>query len=247
MQIDDEIDRLSLGYFLYGVFDEEHFGLAQGVWTQPAAVEVVPCEIASIVSDGHSINVHHRKDEDVEAPQHKFHLLVVPQQLEQHLLANERSRGLSRVLPSHDDQGLLGNPVGVFRIDFHQRNGPPHYSASHGGDFHFGVAFKGLQKFPKVVQIVRYAVGKLHLILFNSEIILKTQCFVIFSGVVLVVELVFLVRDVEPSPSPHSFAAFFAFFRSSYWLHSHVVQRLGLVLTIFTVTKLTMLKRATKL
>lgn len=89
--------------------------------------------------------------------------------------------------------------------------------------------------------------GELYNIVFSCKVILKGKRFVVFVGVVFIVEVVFLVENVKASPPPNFFIIFIAFLRSNDGLHTAIIERLGLILSIYVFTRLTMLNLAIKL
>lgn len=89
--------------------------------------------------------------------------------------------------------------------------------------------------------------GELYNVVFNCKIVLKGECFVVFVGVVFVIEVIFLIEDVKASPSPNLFITFIALLGADDRLHADIVERLSLILNIFVFTRLTMLNLAMKL
>ena len=73
----------------------------------PTAVQIEASQIAAVISQKHSINIHHRKNVKLKFLQQKFYLLAETQQLLDHCLDNERRRCFTSMLPAHYGNGSL--------------------------------------------------------------------------------------------------------------------------------------------
>lgn len=109
------------------------------------------------------------------------------------------------------------------------------------------IEFSGFDEFFEVLEVIGHGVGKLDGIILDSEIVFEGECFVVFSRIVLVVEVIELVENVEASASPILFVGFVTTEGPHTRFHAVVVERVRFVLFYEKVTRLTMLKRATKL
>ena len=68
MKINNQVDGLFLSDLSDRILDQEGLGLFDRIWPEPAPVEVKTCKIASIVAESDSIDVDHRKYNDIVPP-----------------------------------------------------------------------------------------------------------------------------------------------------------------------------------
>lgn len=84
----------------------------------PAAIEVIACEIRSIVSECNPIHVDHRYHINIVSPKDEFGLGRVPQKIQEYLFSYVRSYSLPWMLPSYDYDNFLLKVVGIIAFDF---------------------------------------------------------------------------------------------------------------------------------
>lgn len=96
--------------------------------------------------------------------------------------------------------------------------------------FHLRIALDGVEQKLKVRKIIRHSVRKLNHIVFNSEIILKSQSLVALAVIILIAEVILLIVNVVSFPPPGSLHVLIALLRPDYRFHSDIVQRFRLVL-----------------
>lgn len=68
MEIQYQLYTLLLIDLFNIIFYSKHLRLPILVSLQPTPIEIVPCKVSSIVAEHNSINIHHRKDIDIESP-----------------------------------------------------------------------------------------------------------------------------------------------------------------------------------
>ena len=109
-----------------------------------------------------------------------------------------------------------------------------------------GVFLGSLYYLRQIIKIIRHGMGKLNGVIFNCEVVFKGESLVVFFGVILKGNIIVLVKYIETSSSP-IFFSFIAFERSDARFHPLIVKGVRFVLNKLEVTRLTMLKLATKL
>lgn len=62
VEVEDQFNRLSLHYPLDFILDQAYFWMLLGLFQMPTPIQIESIKIASVVTQKHSIYIHHRKD-----------------------------------------------------------------------------------------------------------------------------------------------------------------------------------------
>lgn len=129
------------------------------------------------------------------------------------------------MLPGHDDEGFLaGAVVEVVSCYLDQGDGPPQDGGADAGDGDLGVFLNLFDEPPEICEVIGQAVCELYAVILNCEVVGEGESFIVFVFVILIVEFIFIVKDIESFPPPNSLGALIALLGLDDGLHTHTVQ-----------------------
>jgi hypothetical protein len=100
VQIQYQLNLLFLGDLANVILYQTDLRLPYWVGLQPTSVEVKTGKVTPVITEPHSVYIHHGEYVDIEPPNQKLHFFRILQQLKHHLFPDERSWCLPGVLPA---------------------------------------------------------------------------------------------------------------------------------------------------
>lgn len=150
MQIKDELNILLFTQLFDIILYSENFWLLVSICSLPAAVQIIPSKISSIITQCNPIYVDHRKYVNIETPNDEFHFIRMLEKFIHNLFNNERPWGLAGMLSSQEHKGLFLCRVRTRRLYYDQWNWLPHQGSSNILYADFRIPFDRLQLFMKI-------------------------------------------------------------------------------------------------